>query len=171
MTMSFFVFIEAVAQRCSIKKVLLEIPQNSEENTCTRVSFLIKLQAWCLNFAIFLRTSCLKSTSHRCFYFQTFIFIKSSVIDFDRVLPLTFWPLGGNWKVRHYKRKLLQKTILILVCSYEIKIKIILPRTFQNILLSFPEKWRSGVFIVNFEQISFIVMVFPLLTLNKKNLG
>ena len=166
MTMSFFVFIEAVAQRCSIKKVLLEIPQNSEENTCTRVSFLIKLQAWCLNFAIFLRTSCLQSTSHRCFYFQTFIFIKISVTDFDRVLPL-----GGNWKVRHYKRKLLQKTILILVCSYEIKIKIILPRTFQNILLSFPEKWRSGVFIVNFEQISFIVMVFPLLTLNKKNLG
>ena len=27
------------------KKVLLEIPQNSQENTCARVSFLIKLQA------------------------------------------------------------------------------------------------------------------------------
>ena len=36
---------EAIAQRCSIKKMLLEISQNSQENTCARVSFLIKLQA------------------------------------------------------------------------------------------------------------------------------
>ena len=36
---------EAVAQRCSVKKVLLEISQNSQENTCARVSFLIKLRA------------------------------------------------------------------------------------------------------------------------------
>ena len=31
-------------QRCSVKKLFLEISQNSQENTCTRVSFLIKLQ-------------------------------------------------------------------------------------------------------------------------------
>ena len=37
---------EAVVQMCSVKKVFLEISQNSQENTCTRVSFLIKLQAW-----------------------------------------------------------------------------------------------------------------------------
>ena len=36
---------EAVAQRCSPKKLLLEISQNSYENTRVRVSFLIKLQA------------------------------------------------------------------------------------------------------------------------------
>ena len=35
---------EAVAQKCSVKKVFLEISQNSQENTYTRVSFLIKLQ-------------------------------------------------------------------------------------------------------------------------------
>ena len=29
-------------QRCSVKKVFLEISQNSEENICARVSFLIK---------------------------------------------------------------------------------------------------------------------------------
>ena len=60
---------EAVARRCSVKKVFLEISQNSQEKTCTRV-FLIKFQAppaislkkrlWhrCLpvNFAKFLRT-------------------------------------------------------------------------------------------------------------------
>ena len=32
-------------QRCAIKKVFLGISQNSQENTCVRVSFLIKLQA------------------------------------------------------------------------------------------------------------------------------
>ena len=37
--------IEAVVQTCSVKKLLLEISQNSQENTCVRVSFLIKLQA------------------------------------------------------------------------------------------------------------------------------
>ena len=31
---------EAVVQRCSVKKVFLEIPQNSQENTCARASFL-----------------------------------------------------------------------------------------------------------------------------------
>ena len=36
---------EAVAQRCSVKNVFLQISQNSQENTCPRVSFLIKLQA------------------------------------------------------------------------------------------------------------------------------
>ena len=41
---------EAVAQRCSVKKVLLEISQNSQENTYARVSFLIKLHASACNF-------------------------------------------------------------------------------------------------------------------------
>ena len=34
---------EAVVQRCSVKKAFLEISQNSQENTCARVSFLRKL--------------------------------------------------------------------------------------------------------------------------------
>ena len=34
-----------VARRCSVKMVFLEIWQNSQESTCARVSFLIKLQA------------------------------------------------------------------------------------------------------------------------------
>ena len=36
---------EAVELRCSVRKVFSEISQNSQENTCARVSFLIKLQA------------------------------------------------------------------------------------------------------------------------------
>ena len=31
--------IEAVLQRCSVKKLFLLISQNSQENTCARVSF------------------------------------------------------------------------------------------------------------------------------------
>ena len=41
---------ENVARKCSVKKMFLEIPQNSQENTCARVSFLIKLQASACNF-------------------------------------------------------------------------------------------------------------------------
>ena len=41
---------EAVVQGCSIKKLFLEISQNSKESTCARVSFLIKLQAEAYNF-------------------------------------------------------------------------------------------------------------------------
>ena len=37
---------KAVVQRCSVKKAFLEISQNSQENTCARVSFLIKMQAY-----------------------------------------------------------------------------------------------------------------------------
>ena len=36
---------EIVAPSCSVKTVFLEILQNSQENTCARVSFLIKVQA------------------------------------------------------------------------------------------------------------------------------
>ena len=42
--------LEAVSWRCSVKKVFLEISRNSRENTCARVSFLIKLQAEAYNF-------------------------------------------------------------------------------------------------------------------------
>ena len=37
--------LEEVSQLCSVKKVFLKISQNSQENNCARVSFLIKLQA------------------------------------------------------------------------------------------------------------------------------
>ena len=33
----YILFNEAVAQRCSVKKLFLEILQNSQENTCGRV--------------------------------------------------------------------------------------------------------------------------------------
>ena len=65
--------IEAVIQTCSAKKVFLEISQNSQENTCARVSFLIKLQALgrCFpdNFVKFLRPPFYwQNTSGGCFW-------------------------------------------------------------------------------------------------------
>ena len=80
-------FVRSSHQRCSVKKVLLKNLQSSRENTCARVSFLIKLQAsqhtvtpwyahvhvkkrlWhrCfpVNFANFLRTPLLQNTFER----------------------------------------------------------------------------------------------------------
>ena len=57
-----FFFSEAVTQRCFVKKVLLEISQNSQENACGRASFAdlrLKKRLWyrCfpVNFVKFLR--------------------------------------------------------------------------------------------------------------------
>ena len=67
---------EAVVRKCSVKKLFLKISQNSHENTCVRVSFLIKLQAetWrrCfpVNFAKFLRAPFLQNTSGRLLLHQ-----------------------------------------------------------------------------------------------------
>ena len=56
--------------------MLLKISQNLQQNTCAKVFFLIKLQAWRLrfwyrgfpvNFSKFLRTSFLQNTSGGCF--------------------------------------------------------------------------------------------------------
>ena len=35
--------LEAVIQRCSVKKMFLEISQNSQKNTCARASFFNKV--------------------------------------------------------------------------------------------------------------------------------
>ena len=57
-------------QRCSVRKMLLEISQNSQENNCARVSFLIKLCAR-VSFLIKLQappaTLLKKRLWHRCF--------------------------------------------------------------------------------------------------------
>ena len=41
---------EEDARKCSVKKVFLKISQSSQENTCVRVSNLIKLEAESCNF-------------------------------------------------------------------------------------------------------------------------
>ena len=52
---------EAIVRKYSVKNVFLKISQNSQENTCAGVSFLIKLQASCLQ--RYLK----RDSSHSCF--------------------------------------------------------------------------------------------------------
>ena len=47
---TFWEFSEAIAQRCSVKKVFLESLKNPQESTCTRILFLVKLRAWACRF-------------------------------------------------------------------------------------------------------------------------
>ena len=60
--------------RFSVKKVLLEISRNSQENTCARVSFLIKLQvfSWCFTgvFLWIFRNFYLQNTSGRMLLYK-----------------------------------------------------------------------------------------------------
>ena len=61
--------------RCSIKKVFLKISRKSQEKTCARVSFLIKLQAvwhsfFPMNFLKLLGTPFLQNTSGRLLLFS-----------------------------------------------------------------------------------------------------
>ena len=54
----YFTGVKAVSQKCSVKKLFWEITQHTQENTCAKVSSLIKLQA----------TGLLKNRFwHRCF--------------------------------------------------------------------------------------------------------
>ena len=46
----YFPFLRSIHRRCSVRKDVLEISQDSQENTCARASFLIKLQASGSNF-------------------------------------------------------------------------------------------------------------------------
>ena len=45
---------EAVVQRCSVKKMLLQISQNSQTNNCARVSFLGLQLYWKRDSGVFL---------------------------------------------------------------------------------------------------------------------
>ena len=66
-----FILIEAATRNVLCKKVILVIWQNSQENTCARVSFLIKLQALVSNFIK-------KSFWHRCFPINFVKFLRTS---------------------------------------------------------------------------------------------
>ena len=63
------IFIEAATRGVLRKKVFLEISQNSQENTCTKVSFLLRKILWhscfAVNFVKFLRKAFLQNTSGR----------------------------------------------------------------------------------------------------------
>ena len=71
---------EAATRDVLLKKVFLEISQNSQENTCVRVSFLIKLQA---SEHLFYGTHLVTTSigSRLCQTFMTKHFAESSMFD------------------------------------------------------------------------------------------
>ena len=88
----------AVVQRCSVKKVFLEISQNLQENTCARVSFF--------NEDAGLRPATLfkKRLWHRCF-----------PVDFVKFLRTPFFIEHLWWLllIMRFKLKLISHTFLI----------------------------------------------------------
>ena len=86
----FLFFSEAVSKRCSVKKVFLEIFQNSQENTCVGVSFYIKLHG--LNPATLFKNR----PWYRCF-----------PVNFAKFLRTTFF-------TKHFRWLLLSKFTLVL---------------------------------------------------------
>ena len=77
---------EAVAQRCSVKKVFSEILQNSQENNCARAPFLMKVQALGLRPAALLK----KRLWYRCFLVNFAKFLRTSFLTkhLRQLLPL-----------------------------------------------------------------------------------
>ena len=135
--------------------MLLEISQNSQENTCGRVSFLIKLQlkkrlwhrCFPVNFARFLRTPFLQNTSGR-------LLLKQVMLNYILVI---YPNINNSFPSRH-----------LLVQSQQEKhrdnvwnlFKINNKNTRATSLTSF------CCLLCNCERISHIVLEFVLLTLN-----
>ena len=80
-------------RRCSVKIVFLEVSQNSQENTCARASFLIKLQAFKVA-SLRPETLLKKRLWHRCFpddcfcpyhFFVAFLFKSFQANEFPKM--------------------------------------------------------------------------------------
>ena len=87
---------EVGAQRCSIEKVFLEISQNSQENRCARVSFLIKMQA------SFKKETLAQVLSCKCYEISknTFAYRTPPVAA---SMPNAFFPISiwGEWNLNY----------------------------------------------------------------------
>ena len=115
---------EGVTRRCSVKKVFLEISQNSQENICTRVSFL-RSQA-----CNFIKTESLKQVfsfefckhlSKNTFFRDIFgsCFCKSLQLYQNKTLPRgVFCELSKNFR-----------NVLLMRCKNFLTFIKILPKT------------------------------------------
>ena len=92
-TMSTIRFSEAVARSCSVKKMLLNVSQNGQENIRPQICSFIKKRLWqsCfpLNFPKVLRTPFSQNTSGSCFQVFSFrgVFTTVSNIYYGVSLP------------------------------------------------------------------------------------
>ena len=79
----------AVAQRRSVKKMFLKISQNSQEDACARISFLIKLSS-CEFCKIFKNT----------YFYRTSLVVASGCLYILHV-RITYQPLAWNYLFRY----------------------------------------------------------------------
>ena len=79
---------EAVIRRFSIRKAFLKISQNSQKNTCSRVSFVIQLKAEAYNFIK-------KVTLTQMFFCEFWEMFKSTFFT-EHLHP----KISENWKVK-----------------------------------------------------------------------
>ena len=110
--------LEAVVWKCSVEKVFLKFSQYSQENTCTRVSFLMGLA-----------TLLKKRLWHRCFTVNFAKFVRTPFFaehlrwlfcTFSRRLFLTF----GNLIVVSIKTRMFVKiSYKYFKCEYYFEIK------------------------------------------------
>ena len=85
------VILEAVIQRGSVKKVFLEISQNSQENICVGVSFLKKLQAEACNL-INKETLALVPSCKFCKIFKNTFYYRTPAVVASVIFLLLFQP-------------------------------------------------------------------------------
>ena len=80
-------------RRCSVKKVYLEISQNSLESTCARVSFLIKLQS-SASFLIKLQAS-----ASACNFIKKETLAQVFIVNFAKFLRKSFLAEHLRWVI------------------------------------------------------------------------
>ena len=87
-----FQILEAVVQRCSVKKMFRETSQNSQENTCARVSLLNKVAGpigVLRNFAKSQRCRPIRNFFHVQFAKFVRTFFSHNISDYCVFLPIT----------------------------------------------------------------------------------
>ena len=109
-------FLETATRGVLLKKVLLKISQNSQENRCARVSFLIKLQALGLRPATLLK----KRLWHICFpenfvkFLRTIFSQKTSgrlLLFFAHLAKSLFTICYISWPI-HFKARVKDKSVV-----------------------------------------------------------
>ena len=158
----FYISREAVTCSCSLENVSLKSSQNSQENTCARVSFLIKLQSSSMQ-VYYKRDSGKKAFS--CEFGKTF---KNTF--FYRTPPLAasvsinYWPEQylqhtfeyTTWDFRYSETALNKKSRWKKICVFQIMLKWL--QLFCKIIFSNIPRWFISMDFVKIRWTDIVVM-------------
>ena len=98
--------------KCSIRKGILKISHNSQENTCARVTFLLKkrLWHWCFPVEIF-KNIFLQNTSGR-------LLLKRLVAQYELIATIHFFKLLQELKKSQYFKQFHYLHLLQIILNY-----------------------------------------------------